>query len=72
MSAAGDDAPSRHVDDGWDERLIVWNATVARVPAPGTKPESTEDAAAAGHGQVKAKRRPRPSPAWPWTSGVGN
>ena len=21
-------------DDGWDEEVLVWNATVARIPAP--------------------------------------
>jgi hypothetical protein len=34
MKPSADDAPpSRRRDDGWDETVLVWNATVARVPA---------------------------------------
>ena len=31
-------------DRGWDETVLVWNATVARITRPATKPESSETA----------------------------
>jgi hypothetical protein len=34
MKPSADHAPpSRRRDDGWDETVLVWNATVARIPA---------------------------------------
>jgi hypothetical protein len=36
MKAGADDTPpGEERDEGWDETVLVWNATVARIPAPG-------------------------------------
>jgi len=41
MTASADDAPPRKDGDaGWDESVLVWNATVARIPAPAVQPDS--------------------------------
>jgi hypothetical protein len=35
MRARADDAsPAEGREEGWDETVLVWNATVARVPEP--------------------------------------
>lgn len=35
MKASVDDTPpEKGQDEGWDEEVLVWNATVARIPAP--------------------------------------
>ena len=35
MKASGDEAPpGKGRGEGWDETVLVWNATVARIPAP--------------------------------------
>ncbi len=41
MKASADDTPAGPGrDDGWDETVLVWNATVARIPAPVVTRES--------------------------------
>jgi hypothetical protein len=52
MRARTDDAsPAEGREEGWDEAVLVWNATVARVPAPAAvegddaEPESPGSAA---------------------------
>jgi hypothetical protein len=34
MKASADETQKKGRDQGWDETLLVWNATVARIPAP--------------------------------------
>jgi hypothetical protein len=34
MKARTDDTENEARDEGWDETVLVWNATVARIPAP--------------------------------------
>lgn len=38
-----DDAPH---GDGWDESVLVWNATVARIPASAVQPDAADDVTA--------------------------
>lgn len=40
---ADDPQPSEERDEGWDETVIVWNATVARIPPPGVQAGSARD-----------------------------
>ena len=67
----GDDnaSPVSRGDEGWDETVLVWNGTVARIPASDFEPESVEDMAG-----VESKPRLRrergaetvlPPKAWP-------
>jgi hypothetical protein len=43
MKASVDDAPTgRRSDEGWDETVLVWNGTVARIPASGIQPDSAD------------------------------
>jgi hypothetical protein len=35
MNADADETQKEGRDEGWDETVLVWNATVARIPAPG-------------------------------------
>ena len=40
MRACADDAPAgKESEEGWDETVLVWNATVARLPAPTGEPD---------------------------------
>jgi hypothetical protein len=34
MKPLADQTSDERRDEGWDETVLVWNATVARVPAP--------------------------------------
>ena len=34
MRASADETRKKGPDQGWDETVLVWNATVARIPAP--------------------------------------
>jgi hypothetical protein len=34
MNADADETQKEGRDEGWDETVLVWNATVARIPAP--------------------------------------
>ena len=34
MKASADDTENEARDEGWDEAVLVWNATVARISAP--------------------------------------
>jgi hypothetical protein len=44
MRASADDAPPGHRrDDGWDETVLVWNATVAKIPAHAVAPDLAAD-----------------------------
>ncbi len=44
MKPNGDDAPTdQERDDGWDEAVVVWNATMARIPAPPADRDSPQD-----------------------------
>lgn len=56
MKASVDDNPPEGQDDGWDEEVLVWNATVARIPAPAVH---ADPAGGPGgqHGEGLAARR---------------
>ena len=41
MKTRADDAP---LGKGWDDSVLVWNATVARIPPPAVRPDSVDDA----------------------------
>jgi len=57
MKASTDDAPpGEGRDEGWDETVLVWNATVARIPAPAVQPDSARDAAGAEGGEATPSR----------------
>jgi hypothetical protein len=50
------------VDEGWDEDVLVWNATVARIPAPAAQQDPPGDAAAVeGGGAEPGSRSERQS-----------
>jgi hypothetical protein len=34
MKTSEESGSQRREDEGWDESVLVWNATVARIPAP--------------------------------------
>ncbi len=43
---AGDGAPpGEGRDEGWDETVLVWNATVVRIRVPAVEPDSARDVA---------------------------
>jgi hypothetical protein len=51
---ADDPPPGEERDQGWDETVLVWNATVVRIPAPAARPGAADEAAA-------GRRRPNSS-----------
>lgn len=60
MKASADDAPPGNGrDEGWDETVIVWNGTVARIPPPAVQPDSAQDAAGVEGGNATPNRRAR-------------
>lgn len=40
-TSAGEAPPGKGRGEGWDETVLVWNATVARIPAAAVQPDST-------------------------------
>jgi hypothetical protein len=42
---AHDAPPADERDEGWDESVLVWNATVATIPAPHASPDSAQEIA---------------------------
>jgi len=66
MKASGDDAqPAGERDEGWDETVLVWNATVARIRAPAVQPDSARGVggrkADAEHEDMTGRREAGPS-----------
>lgn len=65
MKARGGSAsPRPQGGEGWDESLLVWNATVARIPAPhpaGPAKKPARDAEA-GQPEDHLRRTPRQTP----------
>lgn len=60
MSAGSDDArPDEGRDEGWDETVLVWNATVVRITSPLTTSESPETLPGAPVGDGPASGRGR-------------
>ncbi|MGH3006799.1 MAG: hypothetical protein ACRDOS_13070 [Gaiellaceae bacterium] len=58
MKGSADDAPpGKGRDEGWDETVLVWNATVARIPAPAVQPGSAQDVAGVEGGNATPNRR---------------
>ncbi|MGH3024165.1 MAG: hypothetical protein ACRDNI_10960 [Gaiellaceae bacterium] len=46
MTPDADDAsPEQVPDEGWDEAVLVWNATVARIPPPDRSGSARDEAA---------------------------
>ena len=55
MTASADGAsPDQGRDEAWDETVLVWNATVARIRAPGVQPDSARDVADGEGGNDKS------------------
>jgi hypothetical protein len=50
MAGAGDAPPGTERDEGWDETVLVWNGTVARIPATAVQPDSAHDVAGGAEG----------------------
>jgi pimeloyl-ACP methyl ester carboxylesterase len=50
--AQPDDEPAAE----WDETVLVWNATVARIPATAVRPDSADDATSAAAGKATPDR----------------
>lgn len=40
----------------WDETVVVWNATVAKIPPAAVQPKSTEDAGSVAGGKTTPDR----------------
>ncbi|MGH3091574.1 MAG: hypothetical protein ACRDOP_17450 [Gaiellaceae bacterium] len=59
MKASADDAPpGEGREEGWDETVLVWNATVARIPTPAVlQPDSAREAAGVEGGDAASSRR---------------
>jgi hypothetical protein len=58
MNASTENAsPGEETDEGWDETVFVWNATVARIPAPATEPDSADDVAGVEGGNAPPHRQ---------------
>jgi hypothetical protein len=56
MKASADDAPpSEERDQGWDKTVLVWNATVARIPAPAVQPDAAQDITSVEDGGCSAE-----------------
>jgi hypothetical protein len=69
MKASADETRKAGPDQGWDETVLVWNATVARIPAPANAagrreagPPLSEPSAAS---RPPGRRARRPSSAAP-------
>jgi hypothetical protein len=59
MTANADDAPpAEGSGEDWDENVLVWNATVARVPPPAVPPGSGDDAGVANLVEGEDRRLP--------------
>jgi hypothetical protein len=59
MRASAHDAPpAEEQDEGWDETVLVWNATVARIPPPPGRPASASKIAGAPIGADDQIQRP--------------
>ena len=54
---ASDDNPAEGQDEGWDEEVLVWNATVVRIPAPAVQQNTARDAAAVEGGGAERESR---------------
>jgi hypothetical protein len=60
MKASPDDASrDKGRDEGWDETVLVWNATVARIPAPAVQPDAAQDVTGVEGGNATSDRRAR-------------
>jgi hypothetical protein len=55
MKTRADDAPH---EEGWDESVLVWNATVARIPAPADPADGREEDAEAENGRQRPASDP--------------
>jgi hypothetical protein len=44
-------------DDGWDEEVLVWNATVARIPAPAVQQDAVRGPGGRHAEGLAARRR---------------
>ena len=59
MKASADDTALGHRrDDGWDESVLVWNATVARIPAHAALPDLADDVTDEKSATREESRRP--------------
>lgn len=70
MNASADE-PSHADDESWDEEVLVWNATVARIPLPTSNRTRLETSSQKG-GDVRPNQPPRrDTPTVDWQTGLG-
>ena len=55
-AGAGDAPPAKGRDEGWDETVLVWNGTVARIPAPAAEHDSAQEVAGSEDGDATPDR----------------
>jgi hypothetical protein len=70
MKASAGDTENEARDEGWDETVLVWNATVARIPAPAAAAGRRESGppsvrAPDRSSRLRGRRARRPSSAEP-------
>jgi hypothetical protein len=56
MKSSEGDGAQRREDEGWDESVLVWNATVARIPA--TAPAAPDTTSADNLDKSRPRRTP--------------
>jgi hypothetical protein len=68
MTASADETRKKWPDEGWDETVLVWNATVARITTPGKTtgrreagPSSSEPLTTPSRSRGRRARRPSSS-----------
>lgn len=57
MNASAGAPPGKGREEGWDETVLVWNATVARIPARAVQPDVAQDGADLERGDATPNRR---------------
>ena len=58
MNASSDDTPpEKGPDEGWDEEVLVWNAKVARIPAPAVQQDAARGPGGRHAEGLAARRR---------------
>ena len=58
MKASADETRKEGPDEGWDETVLVWNATVARITTPG-KTTGRREAGPSSNEPLTSPSRPR-------------
>jgi hypothetical protein len=57
VKASADDAPpGKASGHGWHENVLVWNATVARIPSPAIQPDAAQELSGVERGSAAPSR----------------